>query len=173
MSYIGKIQWITIDLIDRKPVISLKIDEGAIDSLKDLIAYEKLDISMKKHREKRSLDANAYCWVLLQKMAEILKTDKWSLYLQMLKEYGQFTHVVVKEQAVEAMKRQWRECEVLGPIKVGGMTGIQLQCYFGSSTYDTKQMSDFIDGIVREAQELGIDTRTPDEIEHMKAVWGV
>ena len=106
-------------------------------------------------------------------MAEILKTGKWTLYLQMLKEYGQFTHIVVKEQAVEAMKRQWRECEILGPIKVGGMTGIQLQCYFGSSTYDTKQMSDFIDGIVREAQELGIDTRTPDEIAHMKAVWGI
>lgn len=173
MSYIGKIQGITIDLIDRKPVIALKIDEGSIDGLKDLISCEKLDISIKKYREKRSLDANAYCWVLLQKMAEILKTDKWSLYLRMLKEYGQFTHIVVKEQAVEAMKRQWRECEILGPIKVGGMTGIQLQCYFGSSTYDTKQMSDFIDGIVREAQELGIDTRTPDEIAHMKAVWGI
>ena len=61
MSYIGKIQGITIDLIDRKPVVALKIDEGSIDGLKDLISCEKLDISIKKYREKRSLDANAYC----------------------------------------------------------------------------------------------------------------
>lgn len=173
MSYIGKIYGITVDVMDRKPIVSLKVSQGTVAHLQELIPCEKLDISIKKHREKRSLDANAYCWVLLQKMAEVLKTDKWTLYLRMLKEYGQFTHIIVKEQAVEAMKRQWRECEILGPIKVGGMTGIQLQCYFGSSTYDTKQMAEFIDGIVREAQELGIDTRTPDEIAYMKEVWGV
>ena len=169
----GKIYGITVDVMDRKPIVSLKVSQGTVERLQELISCEKLDISIKKHRERRSLDANAYCWVLLQKMAEVLKTDKWTLYLRMLKEYGQFTHIIVKEQAVEAMKRQWRECEVLGPIKVGGMTGIQLQCYFGSSTYDTKQMAEFIDGIVREAQELGIDTRTPDEIAYMKEVWGV
>lgn len=173
MSYIGKIYGITVDETDRKPIVSIKLCQGTVEHLQELIQCEKLDISIKKYRKKRSLDANAYCWVLLQKMAEVLNTDKWTLYLRMLKEYGQFTHVVVKEDAVEAMKRQWRECEVLGPIKVGGIAGVQLQCYFGSSTYDTKEMSGFIDGIVREAKGLGIDVRTPDEIEHMKEVWGV
>ena len=51
------------------------------------------------------------------------------------------------------------------------MTGIQLQCYFGSSTYNTKEMSVLIDGIVYEAKELGIETLPPDELERMKVEW--
>lgn len=151
--------------------VTFSVNENVIHQIEG-IKDHKLKITAVRYRNKRSTDANAYCWVLLQKMAEALDSDKWTLYLKMLKQYGQFTHIIVKEHAVDAVKRQWRECEVLGPVKVGGMTGIQIQCYFGSSTYNSKEMSFFIDGIVRECHELGIDTMTPDEIKHLKAVWG-
>lgn len=60
----------------------------------------------------------------------------------------------------------------LGEVTVNGKTGVQLQCYFGSSTYDAKEMSVLIDGVVSECKEMGIETMTPDEIARLKSEWG-
>lgn len=137
-----------------------------------------LSVVFKKHRKKRSLDANAYMWVLLQKMADVLSTpgdrvDKWDLYLDQLEHYGVFTHVVVKPEAVERIKQEWRAVKEFGEISVGNMTGIQLQCYYGSHTYNTKEMARLIDGVITECRQLGIETLPPNEIERMKSQWGV
>ena len=134
---------------------------------------EKLKIKAYKYRERRSLDAIAYLWVLLQKMAEVLLTDKWTMYLKMLKQYGQFTYIVVKPAAVEAVKKQWRECEEVGEIDVNGTKAVQMLCYYGSSTYDTREMAVLIDGVAGECKELGIETLSPDELRQMKERWGV
>lgn len=134
---------------------------------------QKLRIKAVQYREKRSLDANAYLWVLLQKLAEVMRSDKWSIYLQMLKRYGQFTYIVVKPNAVDGVKKQWRECEEIGEIDVNGTKAVQMLCYYGSSTYDTKEMSVLIDGVVSECQELGIKTISPEELRQMKERWGV
>jgi hypothetical protein len=71
------------------------------------------------------------------------------------------------------MKALYRTTIDLGEVTVGDMTGHQLQVYFGSSTFDTKEMSVFIDGIVSECQMLGIQTETPAELERMKSLWDV
>ena len=142
-----------------------------IDNYYKLKDKDNLSISIKQHREKRSLDANAYCWVLLQKLAEALDSDKDTLYEEMICKYGVFTHLIVKPSVVDRVKEEWRAVRELGKVTVNGKTGIQLQCYFGSSTYDTKEMSVLIDGIVRECQELGIETLTPDEIADLKREW--
>jgi hypothetical protein len=134
---------------------------------------KKLSIEIKQHREKRSLDANAYMWVLLQKIADKLKTSKDELYLEVLGRYGVFTHIIVKPKVVDRVIEEWRTVRNLGEVTVNGTTGIQLQCYFGSSTYDTKEMSVLLDGVVGEAAELGIDVLPPDEIRIMKERWGV
>lgn len=134
---------------------------------------KKLSVQIKQYREKRSLDANAYMWVLLQKMAEKLKTTKDELYLEMLNRHGVFTHIIVKPNVVDRVIAEWRTVRNLGEVTVNGTTGIQLQCYFGSSTYDTKEMSELIDGVVSEAKELDIDVLPPDEIRIMKERWGV
>jgi phosphoribosylaminoimidazole (AIR) synthetase len=134
---------------------------------------KKLSIEIKQYREKRSLDANAYMWVLLQKMAELLKTSKDELYLEVLGRYGVFTHIIVKPNVVDRVKAEWRNVRDLGEVVVNGVTGIQLQCYFGSSTYNTKEMSVLIDGVVSECKELGIDTISDNELRIMKEKWGV
>lgn len=175
MEFTGKIKGITNDFVTGELNITLSINEKSIvlpeyEKIKD---YEKLRIKAVQYREKRSLDANAYLWVLLQKIAEVLRTDKWSVYLQMLKRYGQFTYIVVRPHAVDGVKKQWRECEEVGEININGEKAIQMLCYYGSSTYDTKEMSVLIDGVVSECKELGIETLTPHELEHMKALWGV
>lgn len=145
----------------------------APESINDVASCEKLSIKAEKYREKRSLDANAYCWVLLQKLAEASKSDKWTIYLQCLQRYSRaFTHVIVKESAVDRMKELYRTCVDLGEVTVNGQTGHQLQVYYGSSTFNSKEMSVFLDGIISECKELGIETMTPAEVERVKAAWG-
>ena len=78
-----------------------------------------------------------------------------------------------KKEVVEKIKTEWRAVRELGEINVNGSSGIQLQCYFGSSTYDSKEMATLIDGVVREAKELGIETLPPDELLRMKQEWDI
>lgn len=147
-------------------------ENNVIEPLSKMRDCEKLNIQVKRYRKKRSLDSNAYAWVLMQKIAEAVNSDKWAVYLEMLQSYSRaFTHVIVKPEAVDAMKKLYRTCIELGAVNVNGKRGIQLQVYYGSSTFNTKEMSIFLDGIISECKQLGITTATPDEIRHMKETW--
>lgn len=173
MECTGKLKSVSKNWISRKWEVTFEINEDITASI-DKIRDKLLNLTAKIHREKRSLDANAYAWVLMQKIAEAIHTDKWTVYLMMLERYSPvFTHIIVRPEAVERVKGEWRTVKVLGPIRVNGSTGIQLQCYFGSSTFDSKEMASFIDGIVSECKEMGIETLPPDEIERMRREWGI
>ena len=112
-------------------------------------------------------------WVLLSKIAEVIHSNKDDVYIEMLSRYGVFTHIIVKKSVVDKVKSEWRTVRELGEINVNGSQGVQLQCYFGSSTYDSKEMATLIDGVVREAKELGIETLPPDELNRMKRDWDI
>lgn len=172
MEFSGQIKGIARDYQTNQFNITFSLNESSavneIDKLKDC----KLSIKAVKHREKRSLDSNAYAWVLIQKIAEAVNSNKWDVYLECLKKYSRsFSHVIVKPEAVGKMKELYRTCVDLGEISVNGTTGHQLQVYYGSSTFNTKEMSVFIDGIVSECKELNIETLPPAELERMKATW--
>jgi hypothetical protein len=139
-----------------------------IDNIKDA---DKLSIKAVKYRQKRSLDANALLWVMLQSIATTLRADKWQIYLQMLKRYGKYTYICVKPSVVEAVKQQWRECEELGEVNINGQTAIQMLCYFGSSTYNTKEFSVLLDGVISEMKEMGLDTPTSEDMKRSLEQW--
>lgn len=175
MEFTGVIKSINNNFITKEVSITFSVNETShilpeYDRLKDV---KKLKITAVKFKEKRSLDANAYMWVLLQKMAEVLKTTKDDLYLDMLDRYGVFTHIIAKPHVVDRVISEWRTVRNLGEVRVNGQEGIQLQCYFGSSAYDTKEMSKLIDGIVSECKELDIETLSPEELRIMKERWGM
>jgi hypothetical protein len=175
MEFTGEIRNISNDFVTGDVNITFSVNEKSLilpeyDRLKKI---KKLRITAVQFREKRSLDANAYMWVKLQKMAEVLHTTKDELYLDILGKYGVFTHIIVKPHVVDRVKEEWRTVKELGEVTVNGITGVQLQCYFGSSTYDTKEMSVLIDGLVSECKALEIETLTPDELNRLKQEWGV
>ena len=148
-------------------------DESALQEI-DEIKDAKLNIVVKKHRNKRSLDSNAYAWVLMQKIAEEIGKSKWEVYLDMLQRYSKaFTHLIVKPNAVDAVMSMYRTAIDLGEIVVNGQRGHQLQVYFGSSTFNTDEMQVFLTGIVETAKEMGIQTETPEEIARMNATWDI
>lgn len=148
------------------------VQKQAVELKQIIDKGKELSVEIKQHREKRSLDANGYMWVLLSKIADIIKSTKDEVYLTMLERYGVFTHVIVKPNVVDKVKQEWRTVRELGEVTINGKTGIQLQCFFGSSTYDTKEMSVLIDGVVSECKELSIETMTPSELSILKEQWG-
>ena len=142
--------------------------------LKEIVGKGKeLNVEIKQHRKKRSLDANSYLWVILNEMAIVLKANKDDVYLEMLSRYGVFTHIVVKADVVERVKNEWKLTREIGEVIINGKTGIQLQCYFGSSTYSSLEFSVLLDGVIYEAKELGIDTITKKEKQLLIQQWGV
>lgn len=126
---------------------------------------------LSEHKQKRSLNANALLWHCLGEIANTLNTGKWEVYLQMLKRYGKYTYICVKPNVVDSVKKQWRECEVLGDIEINGQKAVQMLCYFGSSTYDSKEFSILLNGVISEMEEMGLATPESEELERIMEQW--
>ena len=177
---------ITIKVTDPKVIqeyrsgarISFAIPNDQLTAAKllaDELKEGAISLECKKWRNRRSLDANAYCWVLIDKIAQKTRQRPADVYRHAIKEIpGNSTLVCVQDKAKDVLQQQW-QAKGLGwqteelPSKIEGCTNIML--YYGSSVYNTTQMSLLIDSIVEEAKELGIETLTPYELEGMKAQW--
>lgn len=162
-------------MIDENGVMMLPIyttDKADVFEARRKFADKEVTVTAKVARKKRSLDSNAYLWVLLQRMAEKLNTSKDELYLEVLERYGQFSPVVVRPEAVARMKAEWRTVKVLGEVNVNGQTGIQMLCFYGSHGYDQSEMGALLDGVTSEAKEIGVETLPPAEVERMVSEWG-
>ena len=146
-----------------------------IEQLKN---QDKLDIDIKKYRKKRTLDANAYCWVLCDKIAKELSNDgaittKEDIYKDAIKNIGTFEPMIVEEKAFDNFKRIW-EKQGLGFLTqeiTRKDKCVKVHCYYGSSTYDTKEMSLLIELLVEEAKQLNIEVKTEQEIESLLSTW--
>lgn len=154
-----------------KGTVTFAIPKEDAERIREM-GEKDLDLTVKVHREHRSRDANALMWACLSEIAAALGIDKWDVYLQMLKRYGKFTHICVKPAAVDAIKRQWRECEVVGNVNINGKPAVQMLCYYGSSTYDSKEFSVLLDGIISEMKEMGLETPASEEMRAALERWG-
>lgn len=169
METTGVLKGVARDLVTGNWNITFETKE--LPSLDDISGGDALDVTAVRHRDKRSKNANALLWECLGRIAASLRTDKWSVYLQMLKRYGDYTYLCVKPKAVAMLKRQWRECEELGPININGQVAVQLLCYYGSSTYDTKQFSILLDGVISEMKEMGLETPPSEQMRQALEAW--
>ena len=125
-----------------------------------ILAPETVGIS---GRKKRSLDANAYFWVLVGKIADKLRASKDEIYFEMLKKYGQSITVTVRA-GLDLSRAGFKYYELFKDGISAGKPFEAYRVFIGSSQYDTREMSVLIDGVVQEAKELGIETLTPLEL---------
>lgn len=135
-----------------------------------------LAVEIKQHRKKRSLDANSYAWVLMSKIADVLRTSKEEIYIQMLKRYGQREKELISviAEGLETIKRATNNhCYEVGESELNGKIFKHLAILIGSSQYDSKEMAILIDGIISECKELGVNTITENEKLEMLGKWGV
>lgn len=134
------------------------------------------DLEVKEHKKKRSQDANAYAWVLINKLAEVLRITPIEIYRQAVQNVGGNYEVIpVKEEAAKHFRQIWESkglgwpCVDMGPSKIDGYRN--LRAYYGSSTYDTRQMSMLIDNLVQDCKALDIETLTPDKLSLLVEGW--
>lgn len=162
--------WITefkIGVAHKKQWLTLELDDDFRTQFDELNEKE-LDISIKPYRKKRSLDQNAYAWVLIGKIADKLRTSKDEVYLEMLKRYGQGGVIKVQpqnEQVILTAIKYYEPHE-----KLYTETDKYYRIWAGSSGYNSEEMTIFVDGIISEAKELGIQTLTPDELAEMRSL---
>lgn len=123
---------------------------------------------IKEYRQKRSLNANAYCWALIGEIADNMRMSKEDVYLRMLRDYGQSEIISVRSDI--NINGYFKYYEKFGTGTVNGKEFTHYKVYKGSSEYDTREMSIFIDGVVQEAQTLGIQTLTPTQIAELKSL---
>ena len=118
-----------------------------------------------EYHEKRSLSANAYAWALIGKIADVMRKSKEAVYLQMLKDYGQSEFVSVRSDI--NVNGYFKYYEAYGTATLQGKEFTHYKIWKGSSEYDSREMAILIDGIIQEAQNLGIETITPAEKERL------
>ena len=134
------------------------------------------ELSVKEYRQKRSLDANAYAWVLIGKIADAMRITPEEVYRQAIQNIGGNYEVIpVKEEAAKHFRKIWEAkglgwpCIDMGQSRIPGYRN--LRAYYGSSTYDTRQMSQLIDSLVQDCRALDIETLSPEKLSLLKEGW--
>ena len=179
MKCTGHIKEVNRDYKSGRFVLSLEINEDIQSTIDDIKDVETLDLSLEKHKEKRSLDANAYFWVLIGKIAQKVKgKSKEDIYRNYIKETGAYEVFPVREDALVRWNEIWQErgtgwvTEDIGTCKLPNLKKYHnVKCYYGTSVYDSVQMNHLIDLVVQDCKDLGIETLPPNEIERMKHLW--
>lgn len=179
----GKIVDSSIDFVSGKPKLTLSINEkqAFLQGFDDLNSKEKLSIEIKPYREKRSLNANNYMWKLCDDLAkelsdEDVKYTKEDIYRNAIKEIGVWKDIEgLSPTDAQTIRHAW---EMLGTGWVTEQVdfmqdgeNVIVRCYYGSSVYNTKQMSRLIKNIVQDCEAVGIETKTPNEIANMLSLW--
>lgn len=152
----------------------LGIKTSSPDALR-LVNADPGEYDITPHKEKRSLNANGYLWQLCDKIAEATFTTKEDIYREAVRSVGIFRDFHLSEDEAKTFCTAW------GMLGTGWVTEqldyardgetLVIRAYYGSSKYNTKQMSRLIDYIVAEAKDLDIETLTPQELARMKEEW--
>lgn len=184
---------ISTDFLTKKHEVTFQIDskkndDSVLESISKSIQLHKenpekgfFDIEIKEHREKRSLSANAYAHVLIDKLSDKLGISKPRCKNIMLGRYGQRMYLddentipaIIKSNVPVSIMLEIEETHFFpcGMKKEDDQELIFYRMIRGSSTYDSKEMATFIDGIVSECKEQGIEIMPPEELERMVNAW--
>lgn len=170
---IGKLKDLTRSR-DGQWIISFSTPEN-FSQMFDELADKDVSIEIKQAHKRRSITANAYAWVLIDKIAEKTGLRKSDVYRHAIKDIGGVsTTVCVQDFAVDRLRQGWEknglgwQTETMN-AKIPGCTCVVL--YYGSSAYDTKQMAQLIDSLIQDAESLGIPTLTDAQAQRLVGRW--
>lgn len=171
MKFRGKLKSIHKELLSDNYIVSFEMEEGDLEQA-DKIKDRDLIITAETFKDLRSGEANRLLWECIGKIAKFQNKDKWDVYLEMLKKYGQYTYFNMKAEAFESFKENWRECEQIGELEIEGEKYVEVLCYFGSSKYTTKEFAQLLDGVIyTEMVDAGIDRPLSKEMKRALEQW--
>lgn len=157
--------------------LCLKINEPAQARQFVMDKQDRLyDMEIKQRRERRSLDSNSYMWVLLDKLADVLHTTKEELYIQKIREIGMFKDFRLTEYEAKTFRVAWEKLGTGWPTEQVDYDKdgerLVIRAYYGSSTYNTKNMSRLLDSVVEDCKDQDIETLSERELSLLKEEWG-
>ena len=161
---------------DIELLLTIKGDKSTIGELVRKVNEKPHTVDIEPLKKKRSLDANAYFWVLCDKLANALRSTSEEVYRELVQDYGVREVVPIKTEEVDGKGRMWASrgkgwiWEIHSIAKTDGYTNVIR--YWGSSSYDSSQMARLIDGIISECKEQGIETMSDEEQARLIAEWG-
>ena len=131
------------------------------------------EVELKPIRKKRSLSANAYAWVLMDKMAHKLGIPKTEVYREHVRLYGTFQVIKMKTEAVDRFREIWESNGIgyIAEVLNEALGETEILAYPGTSQYNTAEMARFIDGLVTECREQGIETMEPEQLKSLVEDW--
>lgn len=153
-------------------------------ALWDKLGGGEIAFTIKKRTQPRSLNANNYAWSLIEKLAVALRSDKDTVYEELLRSYGtgdtytddaghECKVIFSLQEGIPPEKvSKYGHYAVIGDGYIAGKHFIHYRAIKGTSEYSTKEMSAFLDGLISECKEQGIETATPEELARYKDEWG-
>lgn len=155
----------------QKSVISLIVNTRDINVLPD--TSKPLQAEITQVKKKRSLNANSYAWLLMDKIAKVIRSTKEEVYRKAIREVGVFTDIAVKTEGYNKLKMEWERKGIGYLTEIISETSFIVDCrmYYGSSAYNSKEMSRLIEWIVEEAEGLEIETMTPKDRSLLIEEW--
>lgn len=178
MEITGTIKDFNLDYKTRKAIVTLLLDSRDLEQIEKLSKLEKLRVTIKKFFKKRSNDANKYFWKLLQELCELAEIDTMEEYIRRVKELGIFRRFRIEKDNVDTFIKMWEDkgiawfCEIYDTEYIGNEEFKIINAYYGSSSFNTKQMCRLIDGLVQDCKSVGIETKPQKEIDSLLRSWG-
>lgn len=172
-----KLNNITRNFKTNRLIISFEALDN-INTLEEIENASELDLEITEHKEKRRINANNYFWLMLQKLCNKQDLDTIEEYRRRVKELGIFRIFRIEKENVKTIKKIWEEKGIAWFVEEfdteykGDVEFKTLHLYYGSSSFDKKQMSRLIDGVVQDCQAVGIETKTEAEIKSLLESWG-
>ena len=146
--------------------------EQMFDDLKD----SPVRVEIKKAAKSRSLSANAYAWVLIDRISEKTGINQTDVYRNAIREIGGVSTLLgMKDDAVPVFSENWqrghlgRQVEIIPGSSKPGWSNVRV--FYGSSEFDSVQMARLIDSLIQDAEALGIPTISDDEATKMINKW--
>lgn len=150
--------------------------QGDFRAAFDSLSGKPLDVEIKPHREKRSRDANAFCWALCTDIGNAMRPPlpKEAVYRKAIRDVGEYEPLPIRADAVDTFLERWATkgtgwfAEIIDDSKLPGYKLVF--AYYGSSTYNTQSMARLIDYLVDDAEQMGIPIPAGKaELEQLKA----
>lgn len=177
METTGTLEEISIDYKTNKAKISFLInDKSKLPTIEELKGL-KLKITAKKDIKKRSLNANNYFWKLLQELCELAEVETIEEYKRRVKELGIFRRFKIEKDNVNTFEKMWTSqgvawfCEIADTEIIGKTEFKIINAYYGSSSFNSKQMSRLINDLTQDCKANGIETKKQAEIRSLLESW--
>lgn len=130
---------------------------------------------MEPYREKRSMDANRLCWELCRQISEAIGTPPEEVYRENIGRGSAYQILAIAPEAVKHFEAVWASNGIGWFIRLADSDSQGrsiVHAYYGSSTYNTKEMHQLIDNLMQDAKSIGLEVMSERELSLLKEDWG-